>query len=145
MLRYPTASHQGERAPPGAGSRVSVVAVDTGQHYDYELNAQLYQQLGVALPDAMLDVGSGSHAEQTAAILTRIDDLFRQKRPPAVVVIGDTNSTLGCALASAKMRIPVVHVAAGLRANDALMAEELNRRAVDALRRPWRSSCWRCR
>jgi len=118
------------RALGGLGS---VLAIDTGQHYDYALNDLLYNQLGVAAPDLCLGVGSGSHGEQTAAILSGIEPIFRQHAPRAVVVIGDTNSTLGCALAAAKMRIPVVHVEAGLRAADAGMAEEINRRAVDAI------------
>ena len=109
-----------------------VVSIDTGQHYDYELNALLYEQLGIRRPDLFLDVGSGTHAVQTAAILTRAAEAFARYRPAAVVVIGDTNSTLGCALAAAKARIPVVHVEAGLRAHDMLMAEEINRRCVDA-------------
>ena len=112
--------------------RLDVLRIDTGQHYDYELNALLYEQLGVREPDLLLDVGSADHAAQTAAILTRAADAFARERPAAVVVIGDTNSTLGAALAAAKLRIPVVHVEAGLRAADALMAEEINRRAVDA-------------
>jgi len=110
-----------------------VLAMDTGQHYDYELNALLYEQLGVRAPDAILEVGSGGHAEQTAAILVRAETVLRELRPRAVVVIGDTNSTLGCALASAKLRLPVVHVEAGLRADDVLMPEEINRRVVDAI------------
>src|SRR5919108_2938970 len=110
-----------------------VLAMDTGQHYDYELNALLYQQLGVRPPDAILEVGSAGHAEQTAGILVRAEKVLQEHRPRAVVVIGDTNSTLGCALAAAKLRIPVVHVEAGLRAHDALMAEEINRRLVDAI------------
>jgi UDP-GlcNAc3NAcA epimerase len=114
-------------------ARYSVVAVDTGQHYDYELNALLYEQLGVRAPDAILEVGSAGHAEQTAAVLTRAEAVLRQYGPRAVVVIGDTNSTLGCALAATKLRIPVVHVEAGLRADDALMPEEINRRVVDAI------------
>lgn len=109
-----------------------VLAVDTGQHYDYALNALLYEQLGVARADLCLDVGSASHAEQTAAILVRSEALFQRHLPVAAVVIGDTNSTLGCALAAAKLRIPVVHVEAGLRALDTLMAEEINRRVVDS-------------
>jgi UDP-N-acetylglucosamine 2-epimerase len=112
-----------------------VLAMDTGQHYDYELNALLYQQLGVRPPDAILEVGSAGHAEQTAAILVRAEPVLREFRPRAVVVIGDTNSTLGCALAAAKLRIPVVHVEAGLRADDVLMPEEINRRVVDAIAR----------
>jgi UDP-GlcNAc3NAcA epimerase len=110
----------------------AVLAVDTGQHYDYELNALLYEQLGVRAPDVLLEVGSAGQAEQTAAILVRAEQVFRQRRPRAIVVIGDTNSTLGCALAGGKLRIPVVHVEAGLRSRDALMAEEINRRMVDA-------------
>ena len=110
-----------------------VLAVDTGQHYDYELNALLYTQLGVQAADVLLEVGSGPHAEQTAAILIRAERVLHERRPRTVVVIGDTNSTVGCALAAAKLRIPVVHVEAGLRAADALMAEEINRRVVDAI------------
>lgn len=111
----------------------NVIAVDTGQHYDFVLNELLYRQLEVAPPDHYLEVGSGSHAAQTGAILERVERLLTQRRPVVAVVIGDTNSTLGCALAASKLRIPVAHVEAGLRAGDRLMAEELNRRATDAL------------
>ncbi len=111
----------------------TVLAMDTGQHYDYELNALLYAQLGVEPADVLLDVGSAGHAEQTAAVLVRAEPVLIDRRPAVVVVIGDTNSTVGCALAAAKLRIPVVHVEAGLRAADALMAEEINRRVVDAI------------
>jgi len=114
------------------GERWEVLAVDTGQHYDYELNALQYKQLGVRSPDVYLEVGSGAHAVQTGMILTRAADVFTSRRPWAVVVIGDTNSTLGCGLAAAQLRIPVIHVEAGMRAADALMAEEINRRVVDA-------------
>src|SRR5919198_93339 len=110
----------------------SVLAVDTEQHYDYELNALLYQQLAVERPDLLLEVKSGGHAEQTAAILMRAERVLQEHRPRAVVVIGDTNSTIGCALAAAKLRIPVIHVEAGLRARRRLMAEENNRRGRDA-------------
>ncbi len=110
-----------------------VHAIDTGQHYDYALNALLYEQLGVAPPDRFLEAGSASHAVQTAAILMRAETALSELKPRAVVVIGDTNSTLGVALAAAKLRLPVVHVEAGLRADDRLMAEEINRRAVDAI------------
>ena len=121
------------RLRPALAAGHRVFAVDTGQHYDYALNALLYRQLGVAEPDLCLDVGSGAHGAQTAAILERIEPVLAARRPAAVVVIGDTNSTLGCTLAAAKLRIPVVHVEAGLRAADALMAEEINRRVVDAV------------
>lgn len=118
---------------PLLASRMSLVSVDTGQHYDYALNALLYEQMGVTAPDRFLEVGSGGHAEQTGSILERGESLLQQLRPRLVVVIGDTNSTLGGALAAVKLRIPVVHVEAGLRAHDALMAEEINRRVVDAV------------
>lgn len=110
-----------------------VHAIDTGQHYDYALNALLYEQLDVAPPDLFLEAGSASHAVQTATILMRAETALSELKPQAVVVIGDTNSTLGVALAAAKLRLPVVHVEAGLRAADRLMAEEINRRAVDAI------------
>jgi UDP-N-acetylglucosamine 2-epimerase len=112
-----------------------VVAVDTGQHYDFVLNELLYRQLDVAPPDHYLEVGSGSHAAQTGAILGRVELLLARLRPAVAAVIGDTNSTLGCALAASKLRIPVAHIEAGLRACDRLMAEELNRRATGALAR----------
>lgn len=110
-----------------------VLAVDTGQHYDYELNALLYSELGVQPADACLGIGSASHAEQTGGILVAAEQLLRSQPVRCVVVIGDTNSTLGCALAASKLRLPVVHVEAGLRAADQLMAEEINRRVVDAV------------
>lgn len=116
-----------------AAERWPLVTVDTGQHYDYELNAVFYEQLGVPRPHHFLEVGSGRHAAQTAAVLTRAAEVFEGAAPWAVVVIGDTNSTLGCALAATQMRIPVVHVEAGLRSNDRAMAEEINRRVVDAI------------
>lgn len=110
-----------------------VVAIDTGQHYDYALHQVHYDQLGVAPPDVYLGVGSGSHARQTGAIAVAAEEWLNAHAPRAAVVIGDTNSTLGCALAAAKLRIPVVHVEAGLRARDAHLAEEINRRCVDAI------------
>ena len=116
-----------------SAERWPLLTVDTGQHYDYELNAVFYEQLGVPRPDRFLEVGSGGHAAQTAAVLTRAAAVFESERPRAVVVIGDTNSTLGCALAASQLRIPMVHVEAGLRANDRAMAEEINRRMVDAV------------
>lgn len=110
-----------------------VVAIDTGQHYDYSLHQVHYEQLGVAPPDLHLGVGSGTHARQTAAIAVAAEEWLSGHAPRAAVVIGDTNSTLGCALAAAKLRIPVVHVEAGLRARDLHLAEEINRRCVDAI------------
>jgi UDP-GlcNAc3NAcA epimerase len=110
-----------------------VITVDTGQHYDYELNALLYEQLGVRAADVFLDVGSSDHATQTSAILVRAAVFLRERAPVAVVVIGDTNSTLGCALAAAQLSIPIVHVEAGLRSGNLAMVEEINRRIVDSI------------
>jgi UDP-GlcNAc3NAcA epimerase len=110
-----------------------VLAVDTGQHYDYALHRIHYDELGVREPDAYLGVGSGSHASQTAAILSACDAWLAEHPPALAVVIGDTNSTLACALAATKRRVPLAHVEAGLRAHDRLMAEEINRRVVDAV------------
>jgi UDP-GlcNAc3NAcA epimerase len=114
-------------------TRWPVVAVDTGQHYDFELNGLLYRQLGVPRPDHFLEVGSGTPVEQTATVLTRTAAVLRPLQPAAVVVIGDTNSTLGCALAASKEGIPLVHVEAGLRSSDPDLPEEANRRVVDVL------------
>jgi UDP-N-acetylglucosamine 2-epimerase len=110
-----------------------VVTVDTGQHYDFELNGLLYQQLGVPHPDHFLEVGSSDAAAQTAAVLSRTAEVLRQVRPHAVVVIGDTNSTLGCAIAASKAGLPIVHVEAGLRSSEPGLPEEANRRVVDAI------------
>ncbi|MGH7530871.1 MAG: UDP-N-acetylglucosamine 2-epimerase, partial [Gemmatimonadales bacterium] len=118
-----------------AAAGETVAAIDTGQHYDYALHQVHYEQLGVRPPDAALDVGSGTHAGQTAAILAAAERWIAARRPlpRLAVVIGDTNSTLACALAAAKLRVPVAHVEAGLRAADRHMAEEINRRAVDSI------------
>jgi UDP-GlcNAc3NAcA epimerase len=114
-------------------ARWPVMAIDTGQHYDFELNALLYQQLEVSRPDHYLGVGSGEPADQTAAVMIRTAELLRRHPPAAVLVIGDTNSTLGSALAACKEGIPLVHVEAGLRASDPNLPEEANRRVVDVL------------
>ncbi len=110
-----------------------VVAVDTGQHYDYSMQQVHYDQLGVRAPDAFLGVGSGSHAEQTATILMACETWLAAHPARLAVVIGDTNTTMACALAAAKCRIPIAHVEAGLRSADKLMAEEINRRVTDAV------------
>ena len=114
-------------------SRWPVTTIDTGQHYDFELSGLLYEQLEVPRPDHFLEVGSGPPAAQTAAVLTRTAEILRRDRPAAVLVIGDTNSTLGCALAASKEDLPLVHVEAGLRSSEPNLPEEVNRRIVDIL------------
>lgn len=113
--------------------RWPVLAVDTGQHYDYELNELLYRQLDIPRPDHFLEVGSSTPVQQTADVMLRTAELLESTAPAAVVVIGDTNSTLGCALAASKAGVPIVHVEAGLRAAEPNLPEEANRRVVDAL------------
>ncbi len=114
-------------------SRWSVMALDTGQHYDYELNELLYQQLRIPRPDHFLEVGSDTPADQVAKVITRTAEVLRAHTPAVVVVIGDTNSTLGCAIAATKEGLPLVHVEAGLRSSEPNLPEESNRRVVDAL------------
>jgi UDP-GlcNAc3NAcA epimerase len=107
--------------------------VHSGQHYDRELSAVFFEELGIPLPDHDLAVGSGSHARQTAMTMTRLEPLLEQERPDAVLVYGDTNTTLAAALVAAKMPLPLVHVEAGMRSFDGSMPEEVNRVAVDCV------------
>lgn len=121
------------RLLPALAGTFPTFAIDTGQHYDYELNALLYEQLGVPAPDALLNVGSAPRDEQLARIEVSCRAALDRVRPTAMVVIGDTNSTLGCARAARSLGIPVVHVEAGLRSHVPQMAEEMNRIEVDQL------------
>ena len=107
--------------------------VHTGQHYDAELSDVFFAELGLPEPDAHLGVGSGTHAEQTAKIMTAFEPELRRFDPAVVVVVGDVNSTLACALVAAKEHYPIAHVEAGLRCHDFHMAEEINRRLCDHL------------
>jgi len=118
-------------------SRWPVIAVDTGQHYDFELNGLFYEQLGIPQPDHFLEVGSDTPASQTAAVLSRTADILRDKQPAAVIVIGDTSSTLGAALAASKEGYPLVHVEAGLRsAEQVAMSVDSLFRAVNPVAKP---------
>lgn len=112
---------------------IDELLVHTGQHYDASMSASVFADVGLRSPDANLDVGSGSHASQTGAALVGLETLMLDQRPSAVLVYGDTNSTLAGALAAAKLHIPVLHVEAGLRSRNRFMPEELNRIAVDHL------------
>jgi len=107
--------------------------VHTGQHYDYKMSQVFFDDLGLPEPDAYLNVGSGSHAEQTAYTLLGVERHLESQRTDLVIVVGDVNSTAAAALAAAKLHIPVAHVEAGLRSNDRRMPEELNRVATDHL------------
>jgi UDP-N-acetylglucosamine 2-epimerase (non-hydrolysing) len=107
--------------------------VHTGQHYDEALSATFFRELEIDEPEVNLAAGSGSHADQTARILQAFDRVLEASPPHLVVVVGDVNSTVACALAATKRWIPVAHVEAGLRSFDRRMPEELNRVVTDAL------------
>jgi UDP-N-acetylglucosamine 2-epimerase (non-hydrolysing)/UDP-GlcNAc3NAcA epimerase len=109
------------------------VLVHSGQHYDRDLSELFFEELGLPAPDVQLGVGSGSHAEQTAAVISALDPVVRDAAPDAMVVYGDTNSTLGGALVAAKAGVPLAHVEAGLRSFDRSMPEEVNRVVADSL------------
>ena len=119
------------RALAGHGQRQRIV--HTGQHYDERMSAVFFDQLGLPAPDTYLGVGSGTHARQTAAVMTGVEDELIARRPALTVVYGDVNSTLGAALAAAKLRVPLAHVEAGMRSFDPDMPEETNRRLTDQL------------
>jgi UDP-N-acetylglucosamine 2-epimerase (non-hydrolysing) len=110
-----------------------VVLVHTGQHYDVEMNERLFADLELPAPDLNLEVGSGTHAAQTAEIMRRFEPVIDRLLPSCVIVVGDVNSTLACALVAAKKRTPVVHVEAGLRSFDRDMPEEINRVLTDQI------------
>lgn len=105
----------------------------TGQHYDEAMNDRFFADLGLPRPDVNLEVGSGSHAQQTAEIMRRFEPVLLDMRPDAVLVVGDVNSTLACALVASKLGITVIHVEAGLRSYDRTMPEEINRVLTDQI------------
>jgi UDP-N-acetylglucosamine 2-epimerase (non-hydrolysing) len=113
--------------------RMESVLVHTEQHYDDDMSANFFTDLGIRRPDRTLGVGSGSHATQTAEIMRRFEPVVMEERPDVVLVVGDVNSTVACALTAAKLGTRVAHVEAGLRSFDRSMPEEINRMVTDAL------------
>lgn len=109
------------------------IIVHTGQHYDTMMSEIFFEELGVPAPDHMLNVGSGSHATQTARVMERLEPILIEERPDLVLVPGDVNSTLAAALTAAKLELPIAHIESGLRSFDRTMPEEVNRVLVDQI------------
>ena len=112
---------------------IEAILVHTGQHYDETLSDIFFRQMGIPAPHVNLEVGSGSHAAQTAEILKRVEPVLLERKPHLVLVVGDVNSTIAVSLAAVKLGIPVAHVEAGLRSFDRGMPEEINRVLTDAI------------
>jgi UDP-N-acetylglucosamine 2-epimerase (non-hydrolysing) len=112
---------------------IDVRLVHTGQHYDEKMSQQFFDELHLPRPDVNLEVGSGSHAVQTAEVMKRFEPVVLESRPDLVLVVGDVNSTLACTLAAVKLLVPVAHVEAGLRSFDRTMPEEINRILTDVI------------
>ncbi len=113
--------------------KLQPLLVHTGQHYDYEMSGVFFEDLNIPEPYIHLGVGSGSHAVQTAKIMIEFEKVVGEHQPDLVLVVGDVNSTLACALVAAKLHIPVAHVEAGIRSFDRSMPEEINRILTDAV------------
>jgi UDP-N-acetylglucosamine 2-epimerase (non-hydrolysing) len=114
-------------------NQVECKIVHTGQHYDYEMSEAFFEDLELPKPDFFLNAGSGSHAVQTAKIMTAFEELCLKEQPDIVIVVGDVNSTLACSVVAKKLLIRVAHVEAGLRSFDLTMPEEINRMVTDSI------------
>lgn len=115
------------------GGQIGYRLIHTGQHYDARMSGDFFVQLGIPDPDVNLEVGSGTQAEQTAAIMTRYEALLLKQRSDLCLVVGDVTSTMACAIAAQKLCVPVAHVEAGIRSGDWGMPEEINRMVTDAI------------
>jgi UDP-N-acetylglucosamine 2-epimerase (non-hydrolysing) len=116
-----------------ADGRIAFKLVHTGQHSDWTMNGVFFDELGIPPPDVLLNADGGTHARQTATIMVGFEALCMEARPDAVLLVGDVNSTLACAIAAKKLGIPVAHVEAGLRSGDMSMPEEINRLVTDSI------------
>ena len=114
-------------------SGIEAELVHTGQHYDHKMSKLFFEELEIPRPDIDLGVGSGSHAAQTAEIMKRFEPVVLERKPDMVLVVGDVNSTIACALVAVKLGVRVAHVEAGLRSFDRHMPEEINRILTDSI------------
>jgi len=114
-------------------SNLEPLLVHTGQHYDYQMSGVFFKELEIPEPDVYLGVGSASHAVQTAKIMMAFEETTLEHKPDLVLVVGDVNSTMACALVASKLHIPIAHVEAGIRSFDRTMPEEINRIVTDAI------------
>ena len=114
-------------------TRINYKIVHTGQHYDKNMSDIFFEELGIKQPDYHLGAGGGTHAQQTAKIMTGFEEICEKDRPDLVIVVGDVNSTLACSIVAKKMHIKVAHVEAGLRSFDLSMPEEINRMVTDSI------------
>ena len=120
-------------AAQARGSKLQYRLIHTGQHYDRNMSGSFFEQLGIPEPHLNLEVGSGTQAEQTAAIMTRYEKVLLQVRSDLCLVVGDVTSTMACAIAAQKLGVKVAHVEAGIRSGDWSMPEEINRMVTDAI------------
>ncbi len=121
------------RRRAASGTDIGYRLIHTGQHYDRRLSESFFEQLGIPKPDHNLEVGSGSQAEQTGAIMVGYEQVLRERRPDLCLVVGDVTSTMACAITAQKLHVPVAHVEGGIRSGDWTMPEEINRLATDAV------------
>ena len=121
------------KAAQAQGGSLRYRLIHTGQHYDRTMSGDFFEQLGIPEPDINLEVGSGTQAEQTAAIMVRYEKILIEKRSDLCLVVGDVTSTMACSIAARKLGVPVAHVEGGIRSGDWTMPEEINRVVTDSI------------